>query len=68
MVYLATDSEAGVVESVKKNANTVASMFGPEDKVDGLIADFNGRIQNLPILQKTKQQLWVYAQAEALMY
>lgn len=43
-------------------------MFGPEDKVDGLIADFNGRIQNLLILQKTKQQLWVYAQAEALMY
>ncbi len=47
VVYLATDSKAGVVESVKKNANTVASMFGLEDKVDGLMADFDGRIQKL---------------------
>ena len=54
VVYLATDSEAGVVESVKKNANTVASMFGLEDKVDGLMADFDGRIQTLADFAKDK--------------
>ena len=54
VVYLATDSEAGVVESVKKNANTVASMFGLEDKVDGLMADFDGRIQKLADFAKDK--------------
>ena len=54
VVYLATDSKAGVVESVKKNANTVASMFGLEDKVDGLMADFDGRIQKLADFAKDK--------------
>ena len=54
VVYLATDSKAGVVESVKKNANTVASMFGLEDEVDGLMADFDGRIQKLADFAKDK--------------
>lgn len=47
VVYLATDSEIGVVESVRKNANTIASMFGLEDQVDGLMADFDERIETL---------------------
>ena len=38
VVYLATDSELGVVESVRQNAATIASMFGLEDKVDELMA------------------------------
>lgn len=47
VVYLVTDTELGVVESVKKNATTIASMFGLEEKVDGLMADFDARIAAL---------------------
>ena len=47
VVYLATDSELGVVESVRKNASTIASIFGLEDKVDQLMTDFDTRIQAL---------------------
>ena len=47
VVYLATDTEIGVVESVRKNAGTIASMFGMEEQVDSLMADFDGRIQAL---------------------
>lgn len=47
VVFLSTDSEAGVVESVRKNASTIASIFGLEDKVDGLMADFDSRISKL---------------------
>ena len=44
VVYLSTDTELGVVESVRRNATT---MFGLEDKVDALMADFDSRIQAL---------------------
>lgn len=47
VVYLAVDTELGVVESVRKNASTIASMFGLEEKVDGLMADFETRIEAL---------------------
>ena len=47
VVYLATDTELGVVESVRQNAETIASMFGLEDKVDELMADFDARIAAL---------------------
>ena len=47
VVYLATDTELGVVESVRQNAITIASMFGLEDKVDELMADFDARITAL---------------------
>ena len=47
VVYLATDTELGVVESVRQNAMTIASMFGLEEKVDGLMADFDARIESL---------------------
>ena len=47
IVYLATDTELGVVESVRQNATTIASMFGLEDKVDELMADFDARITAL---------------------
>lgn len=47
VVYLATDSELGVVESVRQNAATIASMFGLEDKVDELMVGFDARIQTL---------------------
>lgn len=44
VVYLATDTELGVVESVRQNATTIASMFGMEDKVEDLMTDFDERI------------------------
>ena len=47
VVYLATNTELGVVESVQQNATTIASMFGLEDKVDDLMADFDARITAL---------------------
>lgn len=47
VVYLATDTEAGVVESVRNNASTIASMFGLDEEVDALMADFDERIQTL---------------------
>lgn len=47
VVYLATDTELGVVESVRKNATTIASIFGKEDEVESLMAGFNDRIEKL---------------------
>lgn len=40
VVYLATDTNEGLVNSVSKNAKTIASIFGMEDKVDSLMSDF----------------------------
>ena len=47
VVYLSTDTDLGVVESVRKNASTIASIFGLEAEVDALMADFDARIQAL---------------------
>lgn len=47
VVYLATDTELGVVESVRKNAETIASLFGLEEEVDTLMADFDSRVSAL---------------------
>lgn len=47
VVYLSTDTEVGVVESVRENATTIASMFGLEEKVGELMADFDARITAL---------------------
>ena len=47
VVFLSTDTEIGLVESVRKNATTIASMFGLEDKVDSLMAGFDSRIETL---------------------
>ena len=47
VVYLATDTELGVVESVRQNAATIASLFGLEEKVDELMAGFDARITAL---------------------
>ncbi len=47
VVYLSTDTELGVVESVRKNATTIASIFGLEDLVDELMSDFDERIATL---------------------
>lgn len=47
VVFLSTDTEIGVVESVRKNASTIASMFGVEDHVDSLMSGFDTRIEAL---------------------
>lgn len=47
VIYLATDTELGVVESVRKNATTIASIFGKESEVNALMADFDERIEKL---------------------
>lgn len=47
VVYLATDSTLGVVESVNKNATTIASIFGLEDQVADMMAGFAERIDTL---------------------
>ena len=47
VVYLATDTELGVVESVRQNATTIASLFGLEDQVDSLMAGFDSRVAAL---------------------
>ena len=54
VVYLATDSELGVVESVQKNAMTIASMFGREDQVDSLMEGFTERISALQEIAENK--------------
>ncbi len=47
VVYLATDTQLGVVESVRQNATAIASLFGLEAQVEELMADFDSRIQAL---------------------
>lgn len=54
VVYLSTDSETGVVESVRNNATTVASIFGLEENVDELMTDFDSRIETLAAFAKDK--------------
>ena len=54
VVYLATDSSIGVVESVRKNAATIASMFGLEDQVATLMGGFDSRIETLKAFAEGK--------------
>lgn len=47
VVYLSTDNALGLVESVRQNAATIASIFGLEDQVEEKMAGFAGRIAAL---------------------
>ncbi len=47
VVYLSTDPEIGVVESVRRNAAVIASMFGLEEKAEELMTGFEERIAAL---------------------
>ncbi len=67
VVYLSTDTELGVVESVRKNAQTIASMFGLESQVDALMRTLTAALMPWPLLLKARQPLWVCVPAEALM-
>ena len=57
VVYLGIDSDLGVVESVRSNATTIASMFGEEEKVADLMADFDQRIATLQEVAKDKKAI-----------
>ena len=54
VVYLSTDSEIGVVESVRNNAAIIASMFGLEAQVEELMAGFDARIEALATFAEGK--------------
>lgn len=54
VVYLSTDSEIGLVKSVEKNATTIASMFGKEEKVADLMNGFDARIEKLAAFSEGK--------------
>lgn len=47
VVYLSTDTELGVVESVRRNSAAIASLFGLEDRAEALMAGFDDRIEAL---------------------
>ncbi len=47
VVYLSTDVELGLIESVEKNATTIATMFGLEDQVSDKMKVFDERIATL---------------------
>lgn len=57
IVYLSTDTEIGLVESVSKNAKTIASIFGLESEVDSKLANFTERINNLKNFAQSKTAL-----------
>lgn len=54
VVYIATDTEMGLVESTKKNAMTIASIFGLEDMIDEKMAGFSSRIETLAAFAEGK--------------
>lgn len=54
VVFLATDVEVGLVKSVGDNAMTVASIFGVEENVSALLADFDSRIEKLQAVSEGK--------------
>ena len=54
VVFLSTDAEKGVVESTRENAMTIASIFGLEDQVESLMADFDSRIDALKAFAEGK--------------
>lgn len=57
VVFLSTDTEIGLVESVKKNATTIAAMFGLETEVTAKMSDFQTRIEALQAVAEGKTAL-----------
>ncbi|MGM9536171.1 MAG: ABC transporter substrate-binding protein, partial [Intestinibacter sp.] len=57
VVYLSTDTEVGVVQSVTDNATAIASMFGLESKVEEKLAGFATRIEELSKVAEGKTAL-----------
>ena len=57
VVFLSPDTGIGVVESVRNNATTIASMFGLEAQVDELMAGFDARIEALAAFAEGKNAI-----------
>ncbi|MDO4355348.1 MAG: ABC transporter substrate-binding protein [Clostridia bacterium] len=57
VVFLATDSEAGVVESTRTIASTIATIFGMEDAVAEKFAGFDERIAALQAVAEGKNAI-----------
>ncbi len=57
VVYLSTDTEIGLVESVSKNAGIIASIFGLEDEAASKMADFSARIEAIKKISEGKTAL-----------
>lgn len=57
VVRLTTDADLGLVESVRKNATTVGSIFGEGEQVDALLAQYDERIAALAGLAEGKTAL-----------
>lgn len=57
VVFLSTDAELGVVESVRKNAVTIASIFGKEAEIEEKMAGFGTRIAALSDFAKGKNAI-----------
>lgn len=57
VVRLSTDSELGLVESVRKNGKVIASIFGLEDEVDEKLAAYDDRIAALAEFAEGKTAL-----------
>lgn len=54
VVYLATDTEEGVVESTRRIATTIASIFGLDDEINEKMAGFDDRIAALAAFAEGK--------------
>ena len=57
VVYLATDSDLGVVESVRQNTRAIASLFGLEDTAGELMTDFDSRVAALASFSEAEPPL-----------
>lgn len=54
VVYLSTDIEKGVVQSIHDNAEQIASIFGLEEKVEELMNGYQKRIDTLHAFAENK--------------
>lgn len=57
VIYLSTDTQIGLVESVTKNATTIASLFGMESEIEKKTSDFAKRIEVLQAVAEGKTAL-----------
>lgn len=57
VIYLAMEKEDGITESVRRNAMTIASLFGKEDAVNGLMDGFASRIEEISAAAEGKSAI-----------
>ncbi len=57
VVFISVDADLGVVESTKKNATNIASIFGLEDEIEQKVNAYNARIEELQKIAESKTAL-----------